>query len=188
MAFLKRRRFARRAVDVMSTFTFAIFAVTIAVSATVSAQDIAPNTAAGSITVNENKIEFRYAYALTRPSLSSKKPETVLIISDQPVAASAVADDIKRMQARRRDDLKMIEIKFDDRKTLGGTNFEVAPLVVSAFSTEFRMTVENFTDNELKGRFCRVSEHKMRDNLYSFDVRFNAAMMVPPSSLSGKEA
>ena len=83
-----------------------------------------------------------------------------MIISDKPVALNAVADDTKRMRAKQRDDPKMIEIKFDDRKTVVGTNFEMPPLVVSAFSAEFKIDVESFTDKELKGRFNSAREHK----------------------------
>lgn len=158
-------------------------------SMTAIAQDIAQNTAQGSITVNGKKTEFRHAYAVTRSSQRDKKPETILVISDKPLATNAVADDTERMVAQTRDDLKLIEIKFDDGKTVVGTNFEVAPLVVSVFSTEFKMNIESFTDKVLKGRFNSVSDHKMRDNTYSFDVKFNAAMMVPPvPAASGKLA
>lgn len=177
-------RLARYATYTMKIFNFVAIATAITASATAIAQGIAPNTAAGSITVNGQKTEFRYAYAITRTSLSSKKLETVLIISDKPVAANAVADDTERMKAQRRDDLKMIEIKFDDRKTVVGTNFEVAPMVGSAFSTEFKMNVESFTDKALSGRFNSAKDHSM----YSFDVRFNAVVMAPPASLSGKQA
>ena len=188
MTFFKHHGFARYVAYTMTIFNLIAIATAVNASATAIAQDIAPNTASGSITVNGQKTEFRYAYAITRTSLSSKKLETVLIISDKPVAANAVADDTERMRAQQRDDLKMIEIKFDDRKTLVGTNFEVAPLVVSAFSTEFKMNVESFTDKELTGRFTSAKDHKMRDNTYSFDVRFNAVMMAPAASLSGKQA
>ena len=184
MSFLMSRTLVRRAVNAMTAFTF----VAVAASATVAAQDIAPNTAQGSITVNGKKTEFRHAYAVTRPARADKKAETVLVISDKPLAAAAVVDDIERMKVQRRDGLNLIEVKFDDRKTVVGTNFEVAPLVVSAFSTEFKMTVETATDKVLKGRFNSASDHKMRDNTYTFDVRFNATMTAPPSALSGKEA
>ena len=188
MNFYKRSKITGIAVYAINIFAFTALAATVALSATATAQDVAPNTAQGSITVNGKKTEFRYAYAITRLSLRDKKPETVLVISDKPVAANAVADDTERMVAQRRDSLNMIEIKFDDRKALVGTNFEVAPLVVSTFSTEFKMNVESFTDKVLKGRFNSVSEHKMRDITYSFDVRFSALTMAPPSALSGKEA
>jgi hypothetical protein len=188
MIFFKRSRFAGRAVDAIRIFTFMVFTATLALSAIAAAQDIAPGTAQGSITINGKKTEFRHAYAVTRLSLSNKKPETVLIISDKPLAANAVTDDVERMKVQSRDNPKMIEIKFDDRKTLTGTNFEVVPLVVSVSSTEFKMNVESFTDKALKGRFNSVIDHKMRDNTYSFDVRFNAAMIAPPSALSGKDA
>lgn len=188
MIFFKHHRFARNAAYMATIFNLISVATVATVSATAIAQSIAPNTAQGSITVNGQKTDFRYAYAVTRTSLSSKKLETVLVISDKPVAPNAVADDTERMRAQQRDDLKMIEIKFDDSKTVVGTNFEVAPVVVSAFSTEFKMTVESFTDKELKGRFNSAREHKFRDNAYSFDVRFNAVMTAPPASLEGKEA
>ena len=184
MSFLMSRTLVRCVVNAMTAFTF----VAIAASATVAAQDIPPNTAQGSITVNGKKTEFRHAYAVTRPARGDKKAETVLVISDKPLAAAAVVDDIERMKVQRRDGLNLIEVKFDDRKTVVGTNFEVAPLVVSAFSTEFKMTVETLTDKVLKGRFNSASDHKMRDNTYTFDVRFNATMTAPPSALSGKEA
>ena len=47
----------------------------------------------------------------------------MLVISDKPVAANAVADDVELMRAQQRDELIMITIKFDDRKTVVGTNF-----------------------------------------------------------------
>lgn len=186
MSFSMSGTLIRCVVNAMTAFTFV--AIAVAASATVAAQDIAPNTAQGSITVNSKKTEFRHAYAVTRPARIDKKAETVVIVSDKPLAANAVVDDIERMKVQRRDGLNLIEVKFDDRKTVVGTNFEVAPLVVSAFSTEFKMTVETCTDKVLKGRFNSVSNHKMRDNTYSFDVRFNATMTAPPSALSGKEA
>lgn len=181
-------RLARYATYTMKIFNFIAIATAITASATASAQDIAPNTAQGSITVNGQKTEFRYAYAITRTSLSSKKLETVLIISDKPVAANAVADDTERMKAQRRDDLKMIAIKFDDRKTLVSTNFDVAPLVVGVSSNQFKMNVESFTDKALSGRFNSATDHRMLDTTYWFDVRFNSVVMAPPASLSGKQA
>ena len=188
MTFFKHHRFARYVACAITICTFLAIGTAVTTSATAVAQGIALNSAQGSITINGTKTEFRYAYAVTRTSLSSKKLETVLVISDKPVAPNAVADDTERMRAQQRDDLKMIEIKFDDSKTVVGTNFEVAPVVVSAFSTKFKMTVESFTDKELKGRFNSAREHKFRDNAYSFDVRFNAVMTAPPASLAGKEA
>ena len=188
MTFARHHRFARYVAYTMTIFNLIAIATAVTASATTIAQGIAPNTAQGSITVNGQKTEFRHAYAVARPARADKKAETVLVMSDKPLAANAVVDDIERMKVQRRDDLKLIEIKFDDRKTVVGTNFEVAPLVVSAFSTEFKMTVETFTDKVLKGRFNSVSDHKMRDNTYSFDLRFNATMMAPPPALAGKEA
>ena len=165
------------------TLCVAILATTFAATAAISAQDIPATTAQGSITVNGNRTEFHYAYVVTRTSLASKKPETVLIISDKPVAANAVADDTERMVAQRRDGLNLIELKFDEKNTLVGTNFEVAPLVVSAYSTEFKMNIERFTDTQLAGRFNSSSEHKMQNNTYAFDVRFNASMIAPAAGL-----
>jgi hypothetical protein len=182
MTLLPDRMFIKLALGLTTAASF------LTASNAANAQDIAPNTAQGSITVNGKKTEFRHAYAVTRTSLSSKKLETMLVISDKPVAPNAVADDTERMRAQQRDDLKMIEIKFDDGKTVVGTNFEVTPVTVSAFSTEFKMTVESFTDKELKGRFNSARDHKFRDNTYSFDARFNAVMMVPAVALSGKAA
>ena len=125
---------------------------------------------------------------MTRASRVDNKSETVLILSDKPLAANTVVDDVERMKVQRRDDIKLIEVKFDDRKTVVGTNFEVAPLAVSTFSSEFKMAVEAFNDTVLTGRYNSASNHKMRDNTYSFDVRFNAVMMAPAASLSGKQA
>ena len=185
MRILNRPTTVNRVIQAIATGALAA----VAMASNAAAQPAAPGTAQGGITVNGKKTELTYAYAITRPSRSSNnKPETMLILADKPLATNAVSDDIERMKVQQRDGVKLIEIKLNDSKTVVGTNFEVPPLVVSAFSSEFQMTIDSLTDTTFRGRFRSASEHKMRDNIYSFDVSFNALMAAAPSAVSGKAA
>ena len=150
---------------------------------------LAQNSAQGGITVNGVKTELRYAYAFTQPALSSKKPETTLVLADKPLSPKAVTDTFERMSARNRDGVKTLEFTFDDSKTLTSVQFSIDPMNGGGYSTSYKVAMEAFTDKALKGRTYTDGEQTMFKDRFSFDVRFDVVMTVPRApDVSGKAA
>ena len=161
--------------------------ITIALAQDAAAHPVAPN-AKGGIAIDGKMTDLPYAYAFTAPALSSRKPETILILSAQPLSPKAVTDPFARMKARN-DGNGMLEFTFDDTRALTSVQFGVEPMGGGGYSTSYKFAVASWTDRQMRGRVYTDGELEMFKNLYRFDVNFDVAMTVPPApTASGKAA
>lgn len=135
----------------------------------------AQNIAQGTITVNSSTTEFRHAYATTSPSRRTGKPETFLILTDKPLATNAIANETERGVVAERDGIHLVELKFDERKTLLSAYFAVAPLKGNVISPSLKLDLDSFTEQGLKGRLYTQREDRAFNSSYAVDVRFNAS-------------
>jgi len=159
----------------------AALAVVVLIAAQLSpafAQSDAPN-ATGGITINGKTTDLPYAYAFAGQSLSSRKPETTLILANKPLSAKSVTDKFARMREARTNGLQRLEFTFDETRTLTSLQFEIEPMGGGGFSTSYKVDVDTFDDTRFKGRAYVEAEQKMFGNVYQFDVRFDAAMTQP---------
>jgi len=147
----------------------------------------APN-AKGSIIIDGKATDLPYAYAYTAPALSSRKPETILILAAQPLPPKSVTDPFARMKARGSGN-GMLEFTFDETRALTSVQFGVEPMGGGGYSTSYKFAIASWTDRQMRGRVYTDGELEMFKNRYRFDVSFDITMTVPRApDASGKAA
>ena len=147
----------------------------------------APN-AKGSIIIDGKATDLPYAYAYTAPALSSRKPETILILAAQPLPPKSVTDPFARMKARGSGN-GMLEFTFDETRALTSVQFGVEPMGGGGYSTSYKFAIASWTDRQMRGRVYTDGELEMFKNRYRFDVSFDITMTVPRApEASGKDA
>ena len=102
------------------------------------------NSAHGGITVNGVKSEPGYAYAITRPALASKKPETTLVLTDKQLSPKAVTAKFELMRVRRGNGVQTLEFTFDDSTMLPSAQFSIDPMNGGGYSNSYKVEVEAF--------------------------------------------
>ena len=117
-----------------------------------SIQAFAENTAIGSITVNGNKTELKYAYTLVTTSLADKKAETILMITDKPLSAKAVSDTFVRSSETRSNNVQVLQLTLDNDKKIRSVDFSVGPLKGGANTSDYKAEVARFTPTAFAGR------------------------------------
>ena len=124
----------------------------------------------------------------TAPALSSRKPETILILAAQPLPPKAVTDPFARMKARGSGN-GMLEFTFDETRALTSVQFGVEPMGGGGYSTSYKFAIASWTDRQMRGRVYTDGELEMFKNRYRFDVSFDITMTVPRApDASGKAA
>ena len=145
------------------------------------AQSASPgaNTATGSITVNGNKTEFKHAYTSVTKSTADNKSETILMMTDKPLSAKAASDEWARSSEARSNKVQMMEITFGGDKKIIRANFTVDPLKGGANTADYKAEISRLTASAFSGRVHSGGEQKEFKNTFSFDVRFDTAMLTP---------
>ncbi len=144
-----------------------------------SIQAFAENTAIGSITVNGNKTELKYAYTLVTTSLADKKAETILMITDKPLSAKAVSDTFVRSSETRSNNVQVLQLTLDNDKKIRSVDFSVGPLKGGANTSDYKAEVARFTPTAFAGRVTSGGAQKEFKNTFGFDVRFDTSMIAP---------
>ena len=149
-------------------------------SAQALAQSPAPgNMASGSITVNGNKTEFKHAYTVVKPSLADNKSETILTLTDKPLSAKALSDSSARSSEMRSNSIQILELTLDADKKIRSVDFSVGTLKGGANTSDYKAEVSRFTATAFAGRVHSGGEQKEFKNVFSFDLRFDTAMVAP---------
>ena len=139
----------------------------------------AVNTATGGITLNGNKTEFKYAYTVVKPSLADKKSETILTLTDKPLSAKAINDSFARSSEMRNNNVQILELTLDTDKKVRSVDFNVGALKGGANTADYKAEVSRSTPTAFAGRVTSGGEQKEFRNTFSFDVRFDTAMLAP---------
>ncbi len=137
------------------------------------------NTATGGITVNGNKTEFKYAYTVVKPSLADKKSETILTLTDKPLSVKAINDTFARSGEMRNDNVQILELTLDANQKVRSVDFNVGALKGGANTADYKAEVSRFTPTAFAGRVTSGGEQKEFRNTFSFDVRFDTALLAP---------
>lgn len=139
----------------------------------------AVNTATGGITLNGNRTEFKYAYTVVKPSLADKKSETILTLTDKPLSAKAINDSFARSSEMRNNNVQILELTLDTDKKVRSVDFNVGALKGGANTADYKAEVSRSTPTAFAGRVTSGGEQKEFRNTFSFDVRFDTAMLAP---------
>lgn len=139
---------------------------------------LAVNTATGGITVNGNKTEFRYAYTVVKPSLADKKSETILTLTDKPLSVKSINDTFARSSEMRNNNVQILELTLDADKKVRSVDFNVGALKGGANTADYKAEVSRSTPTAFAGRVTSGGEQKEFRNTFSFDVRFDTAMLA----------
>ncbi len=139
----------------------------------------AVNTATGGITLNGNRTEFKYAYTVIKPSLADKKSDTILTLTDKPLSTKAINDSFARSSEMRNNNVQILELTLDPEKKVRSVDFNVGALKGGANTADYKAEVSRSTPTAFAGRVTSGGEQKEFKNTFSFDVRFDTAMLAP---------
>lgn len=143
------------------------------------AQAPAPGGVQGGITVDGRKTELRYGHAVIQTSISTGKPETLLVVTDKPLSAAAAADRAARKQARERDGLRMLEVVLDKRPDDVTPIFIwVEPMRTTSSTRRHKVELEPAADKRIKGRVSMDAPWESFDNKYLIDLRFDVGVLA----------
>lgn len=138
----------------------------------------AQNSAQGNIVVNGKKIEFRHAYGVTQTSLTNGKPETILVITDQPLSEKVVTDRKQRNDATISRGVNMLEIETERRPLdIVQVSISVGPLRSNTSTRRYKLELEGGGDKRLKGRLSMEEPWETFGNRYHIDVRFDTSVV-----------
>jgi hypothetical protein len=136
-------------------------------------------TVQGGITVDGKKTEFRHAVAVTQLAASNGKPETVLVVTDQPLTEARAASRAERKLARERDGIKMLEVALDKRPDDSvWVYISVDPIRADSSTRRHKLQLDAAGDKRVKGRLSMDSPWEMFGNRYQIDLRFDAPLVM----------
>ena len=151
----------------------------------------AEGKASGALTVNGKTTEMKYAYASAGPGFFDKTKEDVtVIVTDVPLDAKTLEDEIERIHVADAGKLHAFEITFDaDAKPIS-TAFRHSGFTKaspSGLSSEDVFEKKTFDGKTIEGRYKSAMPHEFFGNTYAFDVAFKAdivrkAKPVPPTA------
>lgn len=138
---------------------------------------VAPNSAQGSITVDNRKTEFRHANAVVQPSRINGKPETILIVTDKPLTLAMATDCDLRKKAREEEAVKMLEVSVDKRPDeVTSILIWVAPVQTTSSTRRHKVELDTSDAKVIRGRVYMEEPWEAFGNRYLIDVRFDAAV------------
>lgn len=134
----------------------------------------------GNLTVAGKTVKLAYAYAKSQEGFfDPKTKDTVVILSDVPLDAKALADDFVRGELVRAGKLHTVEVIISAKKqpisvTIRHNAFRNP---YSGGSTEDAFTPEIFDAQAVAGRVYRESPGENFDDIvFTYDVRFHASI------------
>lgn len=154
-----------------SVLRFVMGFAAITASATAVAQELAPNTAQGSVTVSGKKTELRHAYSLSKSANGSVKAQRVLILTEKPVSMGELTERVDGSGVSGFDNV-LIDVTYDDKQSVQDASFNLGSLSVST-SGGFKTVFDTFSDKTLKGRLTVERDGNLGKSA-AFDIRFNA--------------
>ena len=142
------------------------------------ADSVPAGKAEGTLTVNGKTINVTYAYALSAPGFADPNtPDVKVILSDVPLDAAALADDLARVQLAQQGKLHAFEITIDASGTPISTAWRHNGFqggMPSGLSSDDVFTKTVFDGKVVEGSYKSGPNDEFFDDKYSFDVSFHA--------------
>ena len=169
-------RYTRRTAMVLAGLSL----VAAPVSVTDGKADPADGKAEGTLTVNGKTTKVAYAYARSVPGfVDPNTKDTLVIVSDVPLDAQALADDSVRSDLATQGKLHAFEITIDATgapvSTAWRHNGFNGPMP-SGLSSADVFTKKVLDDKFVEGSYKSADQEEFFGNTYSFDVTFRAAI------------
>jgi hypothetical protein len=137
-----------------------------------------PGKAEGTLTVNGKTINVTYAYARSVPGFADPNtPDVQVILSDVPLDAAALADDMARAELAQQGKIHAFEITIDASGTPVSTAWRhdgfKGPMP-SGLSSDDVFTKKVFDGKVVEGSYKSGPSDEFFGNTYAFDVTFHA--------------
>jgi hypothetical protein len=143
--------------------------------------DGADGKAAGTLTVNGKTTKVAFAYARSVPGFFDKNTkDTQVIVSDVPLDAAALADELVRIDLAKQGKLHAFEITIDATGTPISTAWRhdgfkgPAP---SGLNSDDVFTKKVLDGKVVEGSYKSAAQEEFFDDTYAFDVTFRAAIV-----------
>jgi hypothetical protein len=166
----------RRAAMVLAAFSL----IATSLMATGGNADPADGKAEGTLMVNGKTVNVAYAYAQWVPSFADQNVKDIqVILSDVPLDAEALADDLVRIGLAKEGKLHAFEIIIDASGTPVSTAWRhdgFSGPMPSGLSSADVFTKKTFDDKIVEGSYRSAKEKEFFGNLYTFDVAFRATI------------
>ena len=134
--------------------------------------------AQGTLTVNGKTVNVTYAYAMSVPGFADPNtPDVKVILSDVPLDAAALADDLARVALAQAGKLHAFEITIDASGTPISTAWRHNGFqggMPSGLSSDDVFTKTVFDGKVAEGSYKSGPNDEFFDDKYSFDVSFHA--------------
>jgi hypothetical protein len=141
----------------------------------------ADGTAEGTLTVNGKVTKVAFAYARSVPGFVDKNTnDTLVIVSDVPLDAAALADEFVRIGMAKEGKLHAFEITIDASGAPISTAWRhdgfKGPMP-SGLSSDDVFTKKVLDGKVAEGSYKSAAAAEFFDNTYAFDVTFRAVVM-----------
>jgi len=137
--------------------------------------------AEGTVTVNGKAVTLKFAYAVAAKGFSDEtKDDTVVILSDVPLAPAVLRDKPARRDLEKAGRLHAIEATINaEKQPINVTVRDAAfKMPASGGSTEDLFEAKTFEKGMIAGRLHRKSPGSSFDDIsFTYDVRFKAAVL-----------
>jgi hypothetical protein len=141
---------------------------------------LADGKAEGTLTVNGKTTKVAYAYARSVPGFFDKNTnDTLVIVSDVPLDANALADELVRADMGKAGKLHAFEITIDATGTPISTAWRHDGFngpMPSGLSSDDVFTKKTLDANLVEGSYKSAAEEEFFGNTFAFDVAFRAAI------------
>ena len=137
-----------------------------------------PGKAEGTLTVNGKATTVAYAYARSVPGFADPNtPDVQVILSDVPLDANALSDDVVRVEMAKQGKLHAFEITIDASGTPVSTAWRHDGFngpMPSGLSSDDVFTKKVFDGKVVEGTYKSGPNDEFFGNTYAFDVSFRA--------------
>ena len=138
-----------------------------------------PGTASGTAKVNGQTAQLKYAYLSSEKYDSGRKKGLVITLSDVPLDAAQVADEMGELQSlARKSQLHAVRVKVGEDKQVYSADiyhnaFKNWPTTSISGVNEFEAQV--FTPARVQGRAYMKSPYKGREDEIFYDATFDTS-------------
>ena len=164
----------------MALAAFALLTTTLPATSGWAGSALGDGAAAGTLTVNGKTTTVAHAYALSVPGFFDKNTnDTLVIVSDVPLDAKALADEFARAALAKAGKLHAFEITIDASGTPVSTawrhNGFDGPMP-SGLSSDDVFTRTVLDGKVVEGGYKSAAPGDFFGNSYAFDVTFRATI------------
>lgn len=115
---------------------------------------------------------------MTQTSLTNGKPETILVITDNPLSEKVVTDRKQRNEATVSLGVNMLEVETEKRPLdIVQVSISVGPRRSNTSTRRYKLEFEGGGEKRLKGRLSMEERWEAFGNTYQIDTRFDASIV-----------